>query len=459
MGNAIKLSWKERIGYCSGEMAQNIIYQTVSIWLLFYYTNVYGLKPEAAALMFLLVRIIDIVWDPFVGTLVDRSYPRWGKYRSWLIIGGVPLAITAVLCFWNIFGSSLVYAYVTYIALSMCFTLTSVPYGALGDSLTRDVNELTVLTSVRMIFANVAGLLIKTLPLIIAIFAPKGYDTPDSADAWLVTMSIFSAVGMMLLIFCFSHTREKIVMDAKQSAQVRFKDLWTELSGNRPLRVLSLFFVISFATMSISNASDSYFLTYVAETGPLQTSAFMWLGTIPAFIFLPLVPAIKRKTGKKLLFRIFIGLSVLGMAMMFIVANTGNPSGHFILLCISQLIKSTGIVVATGYMWALVPEVVTFGEYLNGRRSSAIITALICIFMKAGMALGGIVPGLVLARTGYSAECSTQEGLAIQGIIWLVTIIPAVLMISAYLVICRYELSDSRVDEINGIVETRNQQK
>lgn len=316
MGNAIILSWKERIGYCSGEMAQNIIYQTVSIWLLFYYTNVYGLKPEAAALMFLLVRIIDIVWDPFVGTLVDRSYPRWGKYRSWLIIGGVPLAITAVLCFWNIFGSSLVYAYVTYIALSMCFTLTSVPYGALGDSLTRDVNELTVLTSVRMIFANVAGLLIKTLPLIIAIFAPKGYDTPDSADAWLVTMFIFSAVGMMLLIFCFSHTREKIVMDAKQSAQVRFKDLWTELSGNRPLRVLSLFFVISFATMSISNASDSYFLTYVAETGPLQTSAFMWLGTIPA-----------------------------------------------------------------------------------------------------------------------------------------------VLMISAYLVICRYELSDSRVDEINGIVETRNQQK
>ena len=470
MGNAIRLSWKERIGYCSGEIALNLIYQTVSIWLLFYYTNVYGLKPEAAALMFLLVRIIDIIWDLFVGTFVDRSYPRWGKYRSWLIIGGVPLALTAVLCFWNLFGASIVYAYLSYIVLSMCFTLTSVPYGALGDSLTRDVNELTILTSVRMICANIAGLLIKTLPLIIVIFAPKVfnpstgveeavYDSPQAASAWLSTMSIFSFAGVLLLLFCFSQSREKIVMDAKQSAQVRLKDLWTELSGNRPLRVLSLFFVIAFSTMSISNASDSYFLTYVAEANPLQTSAFMWLGTIPGFIFLPLVPAIKRRTGKRLLFRIFIGLSVLGMAMLFLIACAGDPSEHFILLCIAQLIKSTGLIVATGYMWALVPEVVTFGEYLNGRRSAAIVTAMICIFMKVGMALGGIVPGLVLAHTGYVAENSIQSGLATQGIIWLVTVIPAVLMIVSSVVIDRYELTDSRMAEINTIVETRHQQQ
>ena len=133
MERAIKLTWRERVGYCSGELAQNLIYQTVSIWLLFYYTNVYGLQPGVAAVMFLIVRIIDVLWDPFVGTFVDHSYPRWGKYRSWLIFGGIPLAGAAILCFWNGFNSSLLNAYVTYIALSMCFTLTSVPYGALGD--------------------------------------------------------------------------------------------------------------------------------------------------------------------------------------------------------------------------------------------------------------------------------------------------------------------------------------
>ena len=467
MDKAIKLTWHERIGYCTGELAQNLIYQTVSIWLLFYYTNVYGLRPDVAAVMFLIVRIIDVLWDPFVGTMVDKSYPRWGKYRSWLVIGGIPLAGAAILGFWNGFNSSLLYAYATYILLSMCFTLTSVPYGALGDSLTRDVNELTILTSVRMLFANFAGLLIKTLPLIIAIFAPKAfnngtgrmeavYNTPDAASAWLITMGIFAVAGLSLLFYSFSQTHEKIVMNATQSAGVRFSDLWHELAANRPMRVLSLFFIITFATMSISNASDSYFLSYVVKASPIGTSTFMWLGTIPAFIFIPLVPVIKRKTGKNPLFYIFISISILGMVLMYITSVIPSLRSHFVLLCIAQFIKSTGILVATGYMWALVPEVVTFGEYLNGRRVAAIVTALICIFMKGGMALGGVVPGLVLEHTGFNATLQTQSQTALQGIIQLVTVIPAVLMLIAAFVISRYELSDKRMAEINSIIESGN---
>ena len=126
-----KLTWRQRIGYSSGDLAQNLIYQTVSIWLLFFYTNVFGLKPGVAAVMFLVVRIIDVIWDPIVGTLVDKANPRWGKYRSWLILGGLPLAAFAMLCFWNGFSGSLLYAYITYVGLSMCFTLINVPYGAL----------------------------------------------------------------------------------------------------------------------------------------------------------------------------------------------------------------------------------------------------------------------------------------------------------------------------------------
>ena len=90
-----KLTWRERIGFCSGELAQNLIYQTISIWLLFYYNNVYGLDSAVVAVMFLVVRIIDVVWDPMVGALVDKSYPRWGKYRSWILMGGFPLAAFA----------------------------------------------------------------------------------------------------------------------------------------------------------------------------------------------------------------------------------------------------------------------------------------------------------------------------------------------------------------------------
>ena len=455
-----KLTWRQRIGFSAGDLAQNLIYQTVSIWLLFFYTNVYGLNPASSALMFLIVRIIDVLWDPVVGAFIDKANPRWGKYRSWLLFAGFPLAGFAMLCFWNGFSGSLLYAYITYVGMSMCFTLINVPYGALNSSLTRDTEEITVLTSVRMLFANLAGLIIKTLPLVIAIFAPKVYNadtgrmeavynTPEAAQAWFITMSIFALTGLALLIFCFFESKERIVMNPDETSEVKVSDLWMELVRNRPLRILSIFFVISFTTMSISNAADSYFMSYNIKATPLMTTAFMWMGTIPAFIFLPLVPAIKKKIGKSGMFRLFLGISVIGMVMMYIVVSIPALKSSFPLLCIIQFIKSAGILVATGYMWALVPEVVTYGEYTTGRRVAAIVNAIICIFMKAGMALGGVIPGLVLAWVGFNSADQNQTALAEQGILWLVTLIPAVLFIAAVFVIGKYELSDERMDEIN----------
>lgn len=462
-----KLTWRQRIGFSAGDLAQNLIYQTVSIWLLFFYTNVYGLRPEVSAVMFLVVRIVDVIWDPIVGAVVDKANPRWGKYRSWLLFAGIPLAGFAMLCFWNGFSGSLLYAYITYVGLSMCFTMINVPYGALNSSLTRDTDEITILTSVRMIFANLAGLIIKTLPLVIAIFAPKAYNaetgqmeavynTPEAAPAWFITMSIFALAGLALLVFCFFESKEKIVMDAGETSKVKVSDLWMELVRNRPLRILSLFFIIAYTTMSISNAADSYFMSYNINATPLMTTVFMWLGTIPAFVLLPLVPAIKKKIGKAGMFRIFLGISVFGMVLMYIVVSVPALRSCFPLLCLVQLVKSSGVLVATGYMWALVPEVVTFGEYKTGRRVAAIVNAIICIFMKAGMALGGVIPGLVLAWVGFSSSSNVQTPLAEQGILWLVTLIPAVLFIAAIFVIGKYELSDEKMDEINMIIAKRS---
>lgn len=461
-----RLSWRERIGFSSGDLAQNLIYQTVSIWLLFFYTNVYGLKPSVSAVMFLVVRIIDVIWDPVVGAFVDKANPRWGKYRSWLIFAGFPLAGFAMLCFWNGFSGSLLYAYITYVGMSMCFTLINVPYGALNSSLTRDTDEITILTSVRMFMANLAGLIIKTLPLVIAIFAPKVYNagtgkmeavynTPESATAWFITMSIFALTGLALLLFCFFESKERIVMDAEEAAKVKVSDLWMELVRNRPLRILSFFFIIAFTTMSVSNAADSYFMTYNIGATPFMTTAFMWLGTIPSFIFLPLVPAIKKKVGKAGMFRLFLVISIIGMVLMYAIVSMPALKSCFPLLCVVQFIKSTGVLVATGYMWALVPEVVTFGEYTTGRRVSAIVNALICIFMKAGMALGGVIPGLVLTWVGFDAAAKAQTPLAEQGILWLVTLIPAALFVLAIFVIGKYELSDERIDEINMEIAKR----
>ena len=454
-----KLSWLQRIGFGSGDLAQNLIYQTVCMYLLIFYTNVYGLKPEVAAVMFLIVRIVDVIWDPLVGAFVDKHSPRWGKYRTYLITGGIPLTGFAILCFWNGFSGSLLYAYVTYVGLSMCYTLINVPYGALNASLTRDTNEITVLTSVRMFLANLGGLAVAYgIPIIVKILSPDGkINSTESANAWFITMGIYAIAGLILLVFCFSQCKEQVVMNEKETSNVRVSDLWIEFKRNRPLRILAFFFITAFAMMAIGNSAGSYYMIYNVHA-PDMLPYFMALGSIPAFIFMPMVPAIKRHIGKKQMFYFFLSVAIIGMALLYAISMIPAFRTQIWLVLVAQFIKSTGVIVATGYMWALVPEVISYGEYKHGKRISGIVNALTGIFYKAGMALGGVVPGLVLAFSGFDQTNEVaQSPMAEQGILWLVAIIPASLLILAMFVISKYELDDATIDNINREIEQRNQ--
>ena len=454
-----KLSWLQRIGFGSGDLAQNLIYQTVCMYLLIFYTNVYGLKPEVAAFMFLIVRVVDVLWDPLVGAFVDKHNPPLGKYRSYLVLAGVPLTGFAILCFWNGFSGSLVYAYITYVGLSMLYTLINVPYGALNASLTRDTDEITTLTSVRMFLANTGGLAVAYgIPKIVASISPDGLtNTTTSAHAWFITMTIYGIIGLALLIFCFTQCRERVVMDAKETENVKVSDLWVEFKRNKPLRVLAFFFITAFAMMAVGNSAGSYYMIYNVKGTRDQMANFMALGSIPAFIFMPLVPWIKRKIGKRAMFNVFLSVAIIGMAMLYVISMTPSLKDQIWLVYVAQFVKSTGVIVATGYMWALVPEVISYGEYTTGKRISGIVNALTGIFYKAGMALGGVVPGLVLAYVGFDQENAvSQSPFAEQGILWLVAVIPAILLALAMFIISKYELTDEKIDKINKEIELRH---
>lgn len=404
------------------------------------------------------MRVVDLVWDPLVGTFVDKHSPRFGKYRSYLLFAGVPLSGFAIMCFWNGYSGSLLYAYVTYVGLSMLYTLINVPYGALNASLTRDTNEITILTSVRMLLANTGGLAVAYgIPVLLAKLSPDGkMNTAASSDAWLTIMTIYAVAGLALMLFCFSQTRERVVMGDDETADVRLSDLWTEFFRNRPLRILAFFFVTAFAMMAVGNSAGSYYMIYNIHADAGQVANFMALGSVPAFIFMPMVPAIKRKVGKRAMFSIFLSVAIVGMVLLYVISVVPALRANIWMVYAAQFVKSTGVIVATGYMWALVPEVISYGEYVNGKRISGIVNALTGIFYKAGMALGGVIPGMVLAFVGFDKGSeSVQSPLAEQGILWLVAVIPAALLVVALMIISRYELTDERIDEINRVIERR----
>ena len=218
-----------------------------------------------------------------------------GKYRSYLVLAGIPLTGFAVLCFWNGFAPSLVYAYATYVGLSMLYTLINVPYGALNASLTRDTNEITILTSVRMFLANVGGLAVAYgIPKMVSALSPDGQiHSQTSAPAWFMTMGIYAVAGLMLLFFCFTQSKERVVI---------------------------FFFITAFAMMAVGNAAGSYYMIYNIHGTSDQMANFMALGSIPAFIFMPLVPAIKKAVGKRGMFNIFLSVAIIGMAALYAIS-------------------------------------------------------------------------------------------------------------------------------------------
>ena len=448
-----KLSWLQRIGFGSGDFAQNLIFQTVMQYVSIFYITVVGLRPSTVALLVFIPPIINIFGSMWLGAFVDRHNPKWGKYRSYLIFGGVPLMAFAVLCFWNGFPGSTVYSFATYIGLCLLYTAVSLPYGALFASLTRDVGEMDILTSTRMVLANLGGFTVAFgVPTMVQHFSSTNtFNTSSDAGAWFTTMSILAALGVILLIFCFSQSKEQVVSKPDKTAEVKASEMWGEFMRNSQLRIVALFIFTAFAMMSIYNAAGAYFTTYVLNAQE-YTGWFQGIGFLPA-IFLLFIPTIKKAIGKKQMFYAFLLVAIVGMALLYIVSIVPALRSQIWIVLVAQFIKSTGIIVATGYMWALVPEVISYGEWKTGKRIPGTINAVIGIVFQLGMAIGLFFPNMVLGLVGFNKDAATQSGLALQGILWLVTLLPALLLFVLMFIISKYELTDEKMDIINKEIE------
>jgi len=170
-----KLSWRERISYGAGDLAQNLIFGTIGSMLLFYLTTVYGISAAAGATIFLVVRWINVFWDPWVGAVIDKHEFKSGKYRPYLVYAGIPLTIFSAMLFLPIDAvrGNIMYAFIAYLVTALTYSLVNIPYGALNASLTRDNDEVSTLTTVRMTEANIGNLLVYTfLPLFVQLASP-----------------------------------------------------------------------------------------------------------------------------------------------------------------------------------------------------------------------------------------------------------------------------------------------
>ena len=327
-----KLSWLQRIGFGSGDLAQNLIFQTVACYLMIYLTTVLKLNPAFVSGLILAVRLIDCFWSPVVGRYIDNRNPKLGKYRAYLLYGGIPLTVAACLLMlpqaaeWGT-TAKIIYATVSYTVLSMIYSVVNIPYGSIMASMTRDNDEVLILTSTRMVCANIGQIVVQA-----------GFP-----------------IGLAMCV----HT----AIDWNQAT-------------------------------------------------------FMAIGTIPAFVILPLLPTLKRWLGKKGLYYTLLTIGLIGFVILFTIGKFFDVEELNTLVQIAKVMTGVGLLVGS-LMWALVPEVITEAEYRTGNRPAATVNALAGVAFKAGFSIAGWITPLVMGWIGFNFA-SEESALPIEPSAWFI---------------------------------------
>ncbi|EFE95882.1 hypothetical protein HMPREF0758_2518 [Serratia odorifera DSM 4582] len=238
-----------------------------------------------------------------------------------------------------------------------------------------------------------------------------------------------------------------MVATVEQSANVKATDLFLELKNNRPLVVLGLFFMLAFTFMFFMNTVNGFFNQYVVGHSEWMGAVGL-VASIPGIVFPIFWPRLKKIFGKKGFFHLFLGMFIVGEFLTYIWSLDGMHDELW-LAYIATFIKQWGLTSATGFMWALVPEVIAYGELKSGKRNAAIINAIMGLFFKIGFTIGGAVPLWLLAVYGFNETGVEQHANAIAGINMTAIWIPIVLAFVSMIVIQLYPISDKNITDIN----------
>jgi len=472
-----KLSFREKAGYGFGDGAANFVFQTMLIFQLGFYTDVFGITAVAAGTLLLVGRFWDAAFDPFMGVVADRTNTRWGKFRPWVLWSAIPFAVIFYLAFTTPhFGSTgrLVYAYITYILLMTVYSVNNLPYSALNGVMTGDVNERTSLSSYRFFFAMAAAFIVQglTLPLV------NKFGQGDTEKGWSMTIGVFAILCVIFFVITFFSARERIKPDPNQKSSP--KQDFADLLKNTPWKSMFVLTLFVFITLALWGSAMFYYFMYYVDKNQLfiflqswglaSTSAGgapaatgLWHSILNAFglivvgdhsnvtsvgfslfnmsgqfvmiLGVLVSKALSERFGKKLVFVIGLSFTALFTAL-FIVLPADAVGGTFIL----NLLKSLAYGPTIPLLWAMMADVADYAEWKTKRRATGVVFAGIVFALKAGLGLGGAICGWFLAAYDYVPNVIQSEH-ALLGIRMTASIYPAITFSIGVIALLFYSIS------------------
>jgi GPH family glycoside/pentoside/hexuronide:cation symporter len=467
--NTQKISVLEKVGYSLGDLAANLIFQTLMTFLAYFYTDVYKIPAATASIIIFIGGFVGAFFNIIMGAIADRTNTRWGKFRPWLLWTAVPFGVISLLAFSTPNFSEtgkIIYAFTTYFLLIIVYSANNLPYAALSGVITGDMKERNSISSYRFVAVMVAQFIIQSLLLPLALSLGHG----DKAVGFEKVMLFFAITGIICFLITFLTTKERIVpaQEAKSSVKTDLNDL----SKNIPWIIMLSLTILVFITLALKGGMYIYYFKYylneTAQASFLENigfnhfieglnntitgiglGEFQWPkdaptsanslfnagGIICMIIGIMFSKPLADKFGKRNIFGAFLFLSALSL----LAFNFFSPTAIGAVF-LTQMAHGFLYGVTIPLLWAMIADVADYSEWKNNRRATAIIFSAMIFGLKIGLSIGGALGAALLAKYGYVAELMQQTETAIAGIKMSVSIYPGLIFIIASAILYWYEI-------------------
>lgn len=439
-----KLRAKQYLGYAAGEVANNLTFQMVAVFLLIYYTDVADISASTAGTLLLVVRIGGGLSDLLAGRRVDGTSTRWGRFRPYLLFAPVPLLGLLVVTF-SIPGglggnATLAWAFASYALFSLAYSFVNVPYGSLAAAMTQEPVERARLSSARVVSAGV------TILLIAVVVSPQLQGSGDLQRSLTVITAVFAAIGLVLYLWCFATSRET-VRTARETVGVR--ETAAMIRRNRPLVLLCAATLLFLSGMFSISAVAVFYARDVLGNADYYI-AMTAVQTLAMVAAAALVPTAVARTGKKRAY-VLAGVVAAGAALGFALAPASIPA--LAIACYGVL--GVGLGAINALVFALQADTVEYGEWRSGVRAEGASYALLSFTRKAGQGIGGAAAAYTIGLGGYVSGAATQSDAAVDSIKIAAGIVPAVAIAGAVAVMIVYPLTEKAFRSVVGELAER----
>lgn len=438
--------WLKRVGYGFGDFGCNLVFSTMASYLMFFYTDVFGIEAAVVGTMMLSTRLLDAITDVLMGLVVDRTKTRWGSGRPYFVIGAIPFAIFTTLTFYvPDFGMAgkIVWAYVTYIMLSLAYTIVNIPLNTIVPRLTSDIHERNMLVASRMICALLGTTVVMGITQPLVDFFGAG----DYKQGYLITMTIYGILAMFIFFFTFSQTEEVVPPTVVRTEKSSVMDDFRGLTVQAWLLVLVNFFY--FALFVVRNTSVIYYFTYNLNSTDWLTFVGFF-GILSGLPVLLVLPKLQKIFPQRSLIIAFCVLYLIGD----LVAYVGKDS--LTLQLISLAVTGLGMYGIFGVTFAIQPDVIDYSEYEKNRSIPGMIASMQGFFVKFGMGVAGLAIGWILEHGGYIPNVPQSES-ALFSIEICYIWIPAIICVSIAILMSFYKLDGLR-GEMSRVLDLRRKQ-